>query len=86
MHPTTGKLVGTAINSLGNRKFNDGEFIDGDLVVTIRGEMFAGGQFINRQRLHRASADRIEVSLEVSTDEGQTWRDAGYSAVYERVK
>ena len=86
MHPVTGKVVGIAINSLGNRKFNDGEFVDGDLVVTMHGEMFGGGRFINRQRLHRASADRIELSLELSTDEGQTWRDAGYSAVWERMQ
>lgn len=85
LHPKTGKLTGITINSLGDRKFDDGDVVDGDLVVTSHGEMFNGGAFINRQRMHRASADRIELTLEVSTDEGKTWRDGGYSAVWERI-
>ncbi len=86
LHPKTGKLTGITINSLGNRKFNDGAFVDGDLLVTSRGEMFNGGAFIDRQRMHRTSADRVEVTREVSTDDGRTWRDGGYSAVWERVR
>lgn len=85
-HPRTGVLTGITINSLGNRKYNDGAVVDGDLVVTSRGEMFNGGAFINRQRMHRVSAERIEVTLEASTDDGKTWRDAGYSALWERMR
>ncbi len=86
VRPSTGALVGAAVNSLGNRKFLDGAIDNGDLVVTVQGEMFAGADQIERYRYHLAADDRIEVSLQVSADEGRSWKTGGYEAIYERAR
>lgn len=86
VRPGNDALVGVAVNSLGNRKFLEGAIDAGDLVVIVRGEMFAGADQIERYRYHLASEDRIDVSLLVSADGGATWKDGGWEAVYERAQ
>lgn len=86
IHPQSGKITAMSINTLGNRKFNEGEFIGGDLYITASGEMFRGSDHISRTRYFNITADRFESSLEVSMDDGATWRDGGYSAVFTRAK
>ncbi len=84
VHPKSGKIVGIAINTLGNRKFNDGEFVGEDFVVIASGEMFGGGDYINRSRYYNITPNRFETRLETSEDGGETWRDGGYSSVFVR--
>lgn len=86
VRPESDALVGVAINSLGNRKFLDGAIDKNDLVITVHGEMFGGADQIERYRYHLTAEDRIEVSLNVSTDKGATWKGGWYEAAYERVR
>ncbi|GJL93950.1 MAG: hypothetical protein DHS20C05_03550 [Hyphococcus sp.] len=86
VHPKSGDIAAIAINTLGNRKFNDGEFIGEDFIVIASGEMFNGADVINRSRFFNMTEDRFQTALEVSEDGGKTWQDAGYSSVYTRVK
>ncbi|GJL92920.1 hypothetical protein [Hyphococcus sp.] len=86
VHPKTGKIAAVAINTLGNRKFNDGEFTQGDFTVIASGEMFNGSDHIERTRYFNIAEDRFETASEVSEDGGKTWRDGGYSSVFTRAK
>ncbi|MFC2953864.1 hypothetical protein ACFOOP_18140 [Marinicaulis aureus] len=85
-HPKTERIAAIAINTLGNRKFNDGEFIENDFVVVASGEMFGGSDHLELTRYTNISDSRFETRSEISEDGGATWRDGGYSAVYTRVK
>lgn len=85
-HPKTERIAAVAINTLGNRKFNDGEFIESDFVVVASGEMFEGSDHLERTRYTNIKDSRFETRSEISEDGGATWRDGGYSAVYTRVK
>lgn len=85
-HPKTGRIAAVAINTLGNRKFNDGAFIDDDFVVVASGERFGGSDHLERTRYTNISDRRFETRSETSEDGGATWRDGGYTAVYKRVQ
>jgi len=84
IHPETSKIAGVSINSLGNRKTLEGDTFSGEVVTTASGEMFGGGDFMNRTTYFNITADRFETKLEVSSDGGQTWYNNGYTLVASR--
>jgi hypothetical protein len=83
--PQTGAIVGISHNTLGNRKLLEASFDDGRLVIVAHGEMFKGAKVINRTTYTNIRSDGFEIGNEVSSDEGLTWKNGGYSAIATRV-
>lgn len=85
-HPEDKKFVGVAINTIGNRKFTEGEFKNNRLYITSSGEMFGDGAFISRTTYFNISPDGFETRLETSADGGETWRSANYATRAKKIK
>ena len=78
IHPASRAITGFAINTLGNRKQLSGETVDGQLLLVQSGEMFTGGNEITRSVYTPTGPHSFTMLQQVSTDQGESWRDNGY--------
>jgi len=76
---------GASVNSLGNRKFLDGGFEDGELVLTQSGKLFRNRQGRNRLTFFNITDDRFELRLDSYHEREDRWSVGGYSYVATRI-
>ncbi len=80
-----GTIVAVGINTIGNRKSRTAAWQGENLIVTESGDLFAAAPGINRMTYSDITPTSFKLNLERSTDDGQTWSDAGYSFTATRV-
>ena len=81
-----GKWSGASVNSLGNRKFVDGTFDDGRLVLTQRGKLFRGREGRNRLTFFNIGSDRFEYRLDYYDEATDSWTNGSYRYVATRAE
>jgi len=86
LHPTTGKIVGMSNNTLGNRKFLDGEFIDGKLVFRNYGELFGGASGYNLFTYHNIQENSYQFSMTRCPEEANTCFENTYYYEAQRIR
>ena len=79
------KWSGASVNSLGNRKFVDGTFEDGKLVLIQSGKLFRGRQGQNRLTFFNITRDRFELQLDGYDEKTDTWDEGSYGYVATRI-
>lgn len=77
---------GASVNSLGNRKFVDGRFEDGKLVLIQNGKLFRNRKGQNRLTYFNISADQFELTLDYCDEKTDAWVNGSYSYVATRVE
>ena len=75
----------TSVNSLGNRKFVDGVFEDGKLVLIQKGKLFRNRQGQHRLTFFNITADRFELALDSCDEKTDSWSVGGYGYVATRA-
>lgn len=80
-----GKWSGASVNSLGNRKFVDGELKNGELVLIQDGKLFRGRQGQNRLTFFNISDDTFEMRLDSHDEKEGEWRVGTYGYVAKRI-
>ncbi len=79
------KWSGASVNSLGNRKFVDGGFENGKLVLIQKGKLFRNRQGQNRLTFFNITADRFELALDSYDEKTDSWSVGGYGYVATRA-
>ncbi len=73
------------MNSPGNRKFVDGGFENGKLVLIQKGKLFRNRQGQNRLTFFNITADRFELALDSYDEKMDSWSVGGYGYVATRA-
>lgn len=76
---------GASVNSLGNRKFVDGTFEGGKLVLIQNGKLFRGRQGQNRLTFFNITEDRFELQLDWYDEKTDAWHEGSYGYVATRL-
>ncbi len=80
VHPKTRQIVGTSMNTLGNRKFYEMTVREDRIEVVQSGEMFGGRKGFNRQTLFEITPNRYRLRLDACDEAGEC-REGSYSYV-----
>ena len=73
------KWTGASVNTLGNRKFVEGEFKDGVFTLVQTGKLFNSRTGSNRLVFENITPDSYEYRLEYTMQDWQDWQRGGYS-------
>jgi len=85
MDPRTDEIEGASVNSLGNRKLNEGAFEGDQLVLEQSGEMFGGKSGRNRLTWTRITPDQFTLQLDRFDETTGQWQKAQYGYVANRT-
>ncbi len=80
------KWSGCSVNTLGNRKFLDGNFEDGRLVLTQDGKMFRGRKGKNRLIYSDITKDSFSFQLDLYDATGDRWYEKTYAYTAKRIR
>jgi hypothetical protein len=78
--------TGASVNTLGNRKFENGKFENGEFTFTVDGNMFNRQKVIRRNTYHQITANSFSLKQDSSGDQGETWKQGTYAFTAKRTQ